>query len=390
MYPKLSDLINDIFGTNINLPIQSYGFMVALAFVFGIWILYLELKRKQKNNLIPSFKTKIITGLPATKKEIISSALAGFIIAWKGVEAIFDYSFFANNPQEFLFSLKGNLPAGLVVGAISGFYTWYVKNKAKLNKPIESEREISMLQISSNILMLAVVFGLIGAKIFDTIEHFDDFIRDPLGTFFSFSGLTFYGGLICGSAASLIYAYRRKIPILILLECGAPAIMLAYAIGRIGCQISGDGCWGIVNNHPKPEWLSFLPDWAWAYNFPHNVINEGVLIPECHGSNCYVLDQPVYPTSLYESVLAFIFFIILWCIRKKIKPEGMLFGFFLIMNGISRFLIEGIRINIQYNVLGLSLTQAQIIAIFLFIIGVCFSIWTYRRWLKTNAKEQKK
>lgn len=390
MYPKLSDLINDIFGTNINLPIQSYGFMVALAFLFGIWVLYLELKRKQNEHLIPVFKTKVTTGLPATKWEIISSAVIGFIIAWKGVEAIFEYSFFAENPQDFLFSNMGNIPAGLVVGAISGFYTWYTKNKAKLNKPIESEREISIMQIASNILMLAVIFGLVGAKLFDTIEHFDDFIADPIGTFFSFSGLTFYGGLIGGSAAALIYAHRKKIPLLILLECAAPAIMLAYGIGRIGCQISGDGCWGIVNDQPKPEWLAFLPDWAWAYNFPHNVINEGVLIPDCCGSNCHVLDQPVFPTSLYESTLAFIFFIVLWCIRKVVKPEGLLFGIFLMMNGFTRFLIEGIRVNIKYNVLGMQLTQAQIIAICLFIAGIAFSIWTYYRWHKKNPKVSKK
>ncbi|MDD4847715.1 MAG: prolipoprotein diacylglyceryl transferase [Bacteroidales bacterium] len=390
MYPKLSDLINDIFGTNINLPIQSYGFMVALAFLCGIWILYLELKRKQKEQFIPVFKTKVTTGLPASKMEIISSAIVGFILAWKGVEAIFDYSFFADNPQEFLFSLKGNISAGLVVGALSGFYTWYAKNKAKLSKPIESEREISMLQISSNILMLAAVFGLLGAKIFDTVEHLDDFMADPLGTLFSFSGLTFYGGLICGSAAALIYAYRKKIPMLVLLESAAPAIMLAYGVGRIGCQISGDGCWGIVNDHPKPEWLAFLPDWAWAFNFPHNVINEGVLIPDCCGSNCHVLDQPVYPTSLYESSLAFLFFIILWCIRKVVKPEGMLFGIFLMMNGITRFLIEGIRVNIKYDFLGMSLTQAQIIALCLFVAGIAFSIWTYYRWRKSHPKVSKK
>lgn len=390
MYPKLSDLINDIFGTNITLPIQSYGFMVALAFLFGIWILYLELKRKQKEHLIPVFTTKVTTGLPATKWEIISSALVGFIIAWKGVEAFFEYSYFAEYPQDFLFSLRGNVPSGLVVGAISGFYTWYIKNKAKLSKPIETEREVPMYQIASNILMLAAVFGLLGAKLFDAIEHFDELVADPLGTLFSFSGLTFYGGLICGSAAALIYAYRKKISLLILLESAAPALMLAYGIGRIGCQISGDGCWGIVNNNPKPDWLMFLPDWAWAYNFPNNVINEGVLIPDCCGSNCHVLDQPVYPTSLYESSLAILFFVVLWCFRKKVKPEGMLFGIFLMMNGITRFLIEGIRVNIPYDVFGISLTQAQIIAICLFIAGVVFSIWTYRRWRKKNPKKSKK
>lgn len=382
MYPKLSDFINDILGTNITLPIQSYGFMVAMAFVLAAYLLYLELNRKKKQGIIPVFKEKVTVGLPATPWEIFVSALLGFLIGWKGVAAIFDYHEFAENTQDFLLSWTGNVWGGLVVGAAAGIYTWYSKKKKVLEKPKTTEEEVSMLQISGNILILAVVFGLIGAKVFDVIEHLDDFFRDPLGTFFSFSGLTFYGGLIGGSTAALIYARRKKIPILDLIDAAAPAIMIAYAVGRLGCHISGDGCWGIPNLNPKPDWLAWLPDWAWANYYPHNVINEGVPMANCHGNHCFVLDQPVFPTSLYEFAMCAVFFVALWCIRKKVTISGLLFGIYLVLNGVERYLIEGIRVNIQYNVGSGYLTQARIIALLLIAAGIGLSVWAIIRWRK--------
>ncbi|MDR0363957.1 MAG: prolipoprotein diacylglyceryl transferase [Bacteroidales bacterium] len=387
MYPKLSDLINDIFGTNITLPIQSYGLMVALAFVVAAYLLYLELNRKKKQGLIPILKEKVTVGLPATPWEIAISVLLGFLIGWKGVAAIFDYHNFAENAQDFLLSTTGNIWGGLIVGAASGAYAWYSKKKKVLDKPKTAEEEVSMFRISGNILIIAVVFGLIGAKVFDVVEHLNDFFADPLGMFFSFSGLTFYGGLIGGTTASLIYARRKKIPILVLIDAAAPALMIAYAVGRLGCHISGDGCWGIPNLNPKPEWLAWLPDWAWANYYPHNVINEGVPIANCHGNHCFVLDQPVFPTSLYESSICIFFFIALWLIRKKVAITGLLFGIYLILNGIERYLIEGIRVNIQYNIGNSYLTQARIIALILIIVGIGLSIWAiiqYRKKKKTG------
>jgi prolipoprotein diacylglyceryltransferase len=151
--------------------------------------------------------------------------------------------------------------------------------------------------------------------------------------------------------------------------------MLAYGIGRTGCQLSGDGCWGIVNPHPMPSWLSFLPGWMWAWDFPHNVINEGIRIPGCDGSNCYVLGQPVYPTSFYETMLALIFFTILWIVRKRITKPGVLFSLYFILNGIARFLIEKIRVNIRYEFAGIQFTQAEVIAVFLVLLGIAGIIY---------------
>ena len=75
--------------------------------------------------------------------------------------------------------------------------------------------------------------------------------------------------------------------------------MMGYGVGRMGCQFSGDGDWGIVNEAPKPSWFIF-PDWAWAYEYPHNVLNEGVRMVNCVGNHCMKLSPPVYPTPIYE------------------------------------------------------------------------------------------
>jgi prolipoprotein diacylglyceryltransferase len=119
MYPKLSDLINDIFGTDILLPIQSYGAMVAAAFVLAAFFLFLELRRKQKRGLFPVLKAIVIKGLPAKPLEIIISGVLGFLLAWKGIEAITNYHYFAENPQDFLLSWQGNWWAGLLAGIAS-------------------------------------------------------------------------------------------------------------------------------------------------------------------------------------------------------------------------------------------------------------------------------
>jgi len=152
--------------------------------------------------------------------------------------------------------------------------------------------------------------------------------------------------------------------------------MLAYGIGRIGCQMSGDGDWGVPNLAPKPHWLSWAPDWIWAFKFPHNVNGEGVAIPGCVGKYCSELPFPVFPTSFYESVVCILLFLFLWSIRNKIKAPGVLFGIYMILAGIERFFIELIRVNTKYNVAGIRFTQAELISIFMILGGavLCFPL----------------
>ncbi len=150
--------------------------------------------------------------------------------------------------------------------------------------------------------------------------------------------------------------------------------MAAYGIGRIGCQVAGDGDWGVPNLAPQPQWMSFLPDWTWAYGYPNNVLgidlgeaNRPVEIIE-HGVT-YIYSGNAFPTPFYETVMALLICGFLWSIRKKVVP-GIVFSAYLVLNGVERFFIEKIRINPDYNFAGFTFTQAEMIAVILFIAGI--------------------
>ena len=374
MYPTISHLIEDLFGVYIPLPIQTFGFWVAMAFIAAAYVIKLELERKEKQGLISSLKVDKVIGKKLSTSEIIISLITGFFIGFKIVEAVLFYDDLVADPQSFILSARGNFFGGLVFS----FLSYYQKNKENkkqlLEKPKKIEKTIHPFELVGNITLIAAVSGIIGAKIFHNLENIDDFMADPIGQLISFSGLTFYGGLICGAASVIWYCKKYKLNIIHLLDSTAPALMIAYGIGRIGCQMSGDGDWGIVNLAPKPEWLSMFPNWVWSYNFPNNVINAGVYIEGCTGRFCSVLPEPVWPTSLYETIMCLILFSILWLIRKKINVGGLIFGIYLIMNGVERFFIEKIRVNTEYDILG-GITQAEIISFCLIITGILMSIY---------------
>lgn len=370
MYPKLSDLINDLFGTNINLPIQSYGFFLAMAFMVSAFILYSELKRKEKEGLIKPIIKKVWKGKPASISELAFSFIVSFIIGFKLFQVFSDYSFFANNPQEFLISTDGSWIGGLVIGGLFTFYTYYQKNKNKLTPPVQEDVEVHAKDHTWPFVLVAVIFGIIGAKLFHWFENWDEFMADPLGSLVSFSGLTFYGGFIVAAFAVVYYSEKNKIPWKHIADIVAPALIIAYGIGRIGCHVAGDGDWGIVNTLSKPEWMSFLPEWVWAYNYPHNILNEGVRIPGCTGPHCFQLSQAVFPTPIYETSMTIIILGILWYLRKRLKVPGQLFAIYLMFNGLERFMIEKIRVNNIFEFMGMNVTQAEVISTILFLTGL--------------------
>lgn len=379
-YPTISDLLYDFTGIDIPLPIFSYGFFLALGFLFAAWTLSLELKRKEKLGLLKPFKQTITKGEKATPFDFLVSGLLGALVGYKAGFIAFNYRAFSDNPQEVLFSAEGSWLSALVVAGLFIYLKYRNNAKEQLEQPKTEVIEVHPHQTVGDLTIVAAITGIIGAKLFYFFEspgNFTEFLEDPFGSFFG--GLTVYGGLILGSISVMWFAKKRGMNPVHIADAAAPGLFLAYVFGRQGCQVSGDGDWGIVNTLTKPGWLSWLPDRLWAFDYPHNIINEGVKIPGCMEAHCYVLPEAVFPTPMYESFMTLALFFLLWSLRKRITIPGLLFSFYFILNGIERFLIEQVRINTKLEVGGALLTQAEVIAILFSLFGVASAIYFFRK-----------
>lgn len=431
MYPNLYYWFKDWFGVELA-PLQflnTFGLMVALGFAAAAWILTLELKRKERLGLLSFQEETIMVGMPASLSELVTNGLLGFLFGFKII------GLFLSKPvdvsaQDFIFSSQGNVLGGIVLGGLMVYLKWKEKDKQKLASPEKRNIRIWPHDRVGDIIVLGLIFGILGAKLFDNFEHWDEFIADPIGRLFSQSGLTFYGGLILASIAIIWFAYRKGIVIAHLVDAAAPALMLAYAIGRLGCQISGDGDWGIYNSAyisndagnvqlaapgafeaslkknetyflkgmvvennqmlfvtdrtyssldkvpqrsvKAPSWL---PVWMFAYAYPQNVNKDGIRMPLITDEHNRVLPSPVFPTPFYETLFCTALFFVLWVLRKRIRRPWLIFGIYLFLNGLERFLVEFLRVNIAYDVSeGLQFSQAQLIAIGLMVIGTLLSL----------------
>ncbi|GDX52369.1 prolipoprotein diacylglyceryl transferase [Bacteroidota bacterium] len=386
MYPTLGDLVKSLTGIDLSFLyiFQMFGLMMALAFLSAAYILFKELARKEKQGLLQPIIRSTIVGTPATPFELVLNGLMGFLIGFKVIGIFFNLSIFTANPQAFVFSMQGSWIGGIAIAAFFAYSKYYEKKKQQLSEPKTESIQLYPSQLVSEIVIYAAIFGLIGAKIFDNLENPSFFMEHPIEAMISFSGLTWYGGLILAAAAIIYYCIKNKIPVIHMADAMAPTLILGYAVGRIGCQLAGDGDWGINNTAPKPAALSFLPDWMWAYKFPHNVINEGVEIPNCIGRHCYELPVAVFPTPFYEVLMCLFIFGVLWFLRKRITTAGLLFSIYLILNGIERFSIEQIRVNSQYHFFGISPTQAEIIAVLMVLTGIAGIFWTTNRRKKNQ------
>jgi prolipoprotein diacylglyceryl transferase len=382
MYPNLYFLIRDIFGIQLSglQLVNTFGFFVALAFVGSGFVLHSELKRKEKLGEFIPIEEEVIIGAPASWGELATSVVFGFLFGYKLLGA-FLIEDALTNPQLFILSSQGSVGAGIGVAALMTYLKWREKDKVKLAVPEKKKYLIWPHDRVGDIVLQAALWGFIGAKIFHNLENINDFVKDPIGSLIAFSGLTFYGGLIIATIAIIIYIKKYKISVIHFADAMAPTMLFAYAAGRIGCHMSGDGDWGIVNLHPKP--FSWLPDWAWAYQYPHNVVNEGERIAGCFGNYCNQLPLPVYPTTFYEIIGTFILFFIMWSFRKKVRQPGILTGLYLVFAGVERLLIEQIRVNNKYEFLPFKPTQAELISVFLIIFGIVFLIKS-KSWFTTN------
>ena len=202
MYPRISDFINDVFGTNMELPIQSYGFFLALAFITAGFLLRSEIKRKELVGDVMPTRKKVTIGKPASITELVITFLLSLVIGYKFIGIFIHYQAFSDNPQEFLFSSEGCMLGGILFAIAVTAYQFYIKDKKKLDEPKIEEIVVPAKDQMWPIVFIAVIFGIVGAKIFHQFENWDAFIADPMGSLFSFSGLTFYGGLIVANVHS--------------------------------------------------------------------------------------------------------------------------------------------------------------------------------------------
>jgi phosphatidylglycerol---prolipoprotein diacylglyceryl transferase len=193
------------------------------------------------------------------------------------------------------------------------------------------------------ICLAGLVGGFLGSRLYFLVQNYDSVSDDLLGSLFSGSGLVWYGGLVGGALAVLLWARYRGFLGLALLDLTAPALALGYAIGRIGCQLSGDGDYG------RP-W-----DGPWAMAYPDGTEPT---------------DSTVHPTPIYETLAMGFGAWLLWQLRDRFRP-GVLFALYLLYAGAERFLVEFVRRNGDVAV---GLTSAQLESLAMMIGG---AIWIY-------------
>jgi phosphatidylglycerol:prolipoprotein diacylglycerol transferase len=310
MFPTLSYLVRWLTGWSLYLPIPTFGFFMALSFWAAYAVFTLEFRRKQQKS-----GGRKSDGRPRQRG--------------------------AAGPTEGGATGPTEIPAGIRIGRLMDW-----------------------------LLLWCGVIGFAGALLLAKLEDGYGLWHQPWQWLMKYHGLTFYGGLLFGAVTYLLILRRRGISLATAADIGSPGMLLAYAIGRMGCHLAGDGDWGIMNRAPKPGWLSWAPDWTWAAYYPHNVIRQGVYLEGCRLDYCTVLPDAVFPTSLYESLVCLLLFFLLWGLRRRLTAPGLLFSIYAVMIGLERFLVEYIRITPRHVYLGWMLTQAQLISLGFMVIGI--------------------
>jgi phosphatidylglycerol:prolipoprotein diacylglycerol transferase len=194
---------------------------------------------------------------------------------------------------------------------------------------------------SYEIVFSALLGGVIGARGYFLIQNYDQVKHDLLGSIFSGSGLVWYGGAIGGAIGVLAWARWREVLELQTLDMCATVLALGYGIGRIGCQVSGDGDYGIRSSLP------------WAMGYPHGTV------PTPPGVR-------VQPTPIYETLAMCLLAYLLWRLRDRVRP-GVILALYMVLSGLERLLVEFIRRNHEVLV---GLTGPQLESIGLALVGL--------------------
>jgi len=230
------------------------------------------------------------------------------------------------------------------------------------------DRAFKRARISADavgMVAIAVVAGIVGAKLWHVLDTPSEFREIGWGVLWDNAGFAWYGGLIFGISALVLQGIRAKIGALRTLDLCAPAAAVGYGIGRIGCFLSGDGCYGI---EIKPVHLLGMTFHPWGMAFPHGI--EPVFVA-------------VYPTPLYELGAGLLIGAWLWWRLGKNHAAGAILGQYLALCGLARFLVEFIRRNPKV-LWGLS--NAQLASAGAILVGVALTLWASTRRAEATKK----
>jgi len=216
---------------------------------------------------------------------------------------------------------------------------------------------------------VALVVGIIGSKIWHVLDSPEEFRAIGWRVLWDNAGFAWYGGLTFGILALVLQGWRAKIGPLRTLDLAAPAAAVGYGVGRIGCFLSGDGCYGIPIAPVHILGITFHP---WGMAFPHGIEPTTV---------------PVYPTPLYEMGAGLLIGWWLWRRLGKPHATGAIVGQYLALSGMARFLVEFIRRNPKV-IWGLS--NAQLASAGAVLVGIALTWWASTRPVQAGQKGREK
>lgn len=225
------------------------------------------------------------------------------------------------------------------------------------------------VSIAESTIFLGVTTGLIGAKLAYLLTEAPSFRWSDL---FSGSGLTWHGGLILAALAIIGYYLLKQLPLGVMVDAVAPTLASGYAFGRLGCQLAGDGDYGIACD---PGWWHDTICMAYPGGIvPSPCEVAGRLYETCPINAPEPIWLQVHPTPVYEALAGFALFGLLWALRTRIRPPGLLFALYLVLAGLSRFAVEFIRLSEDrpYRLLGLR--DAQLVALGMVALGIVVSV----------------
>ena len=235
MYPDISYLLHDLFGTqpdNWTSIFKTFGLLLASALLAAGWVLKKELIRLEEEGKISAIKQKVKSST-TQMSDVLTNGLIAFFFGFKIPYVINNFDDFQSDSSSVIFSFKGNWLIGLLLGATVAVYL-YIESRKNPDGPNVKEVMLSPHEKTSDIVILAGLSGVIGAKLFSVFENLPALAKDPMGIIFSGSGLNVLGGVILASIVVIWYIRKLQINPWYVMDIGGMGILVGYAVGRLG------------------------------------------------------------------------------------------------------------------------------------------------------------